>query len=197
VSELKSPDKPFDISKWEVQEAFRKVKANQGAPGVDGCSIDEFEADLKNNLFKIWNRMSSGSYFPPPVMAVEIPKAHSAGVRTLGIPTVADRVAQTVVAARLEKEVEPKFHDDSYGYRPGRSALAGSPGGISPPGSHRSERESLPSLRSSHPKPDAISFSQAQWAKRCGCLAVRSFHHLRALLNERSRLYVCCAQRIR
>jgi len=197
VDEQKPAGKPFEIPKQEVWDAWLKVKANGGAPGADGQSIEDFEAGLKNNLYKVWNRMSSGSYFPPPVMAVEIPKAHSAGVRTLGIPTVADRVAQTVVAARLEKEVEPKFHDDSYGYRPGRSALAGSPGGISPPGSHRSERESLPSLRSSHPKPDAISFSQAQWAKRCGCLAVRSFHHLRALLNGRSRLYFCCAQRIR
>ena len=101
MSELKSPDKPFDISKWEVQEAYRKVKANQGAPGVDGCSIEEFDADLKNNLFKIWNRMSSGSYFPPPVKAVEIPKPHGGGCRMLGVPTVADRVAQTVVALSL------------------------------------------------------------------------------------------------
>ena len=85
-------------------------EANGGAPGADGQSIEDFEADLKNNLYKVWNRMSSGSYFPPPVKAVEIPKAHGAGTRILGIPTVADRVAQTVVAARLEKEVEPKFH---------------------------------------------------------------------------------------
>jgi RNA-directed DNA polymerase len=123
VSKLKSPDKPFVISKWEVQEAYRKVKANKGAPGVDGCTIDEFEADLKNNLFKIWNRMSSGSYFPPPVKAVEIPKPHGGGTRVLGVPTVADRVAQTVVAMELERKVEPIFHADSYGYRPGRSAL--------------------------------------------------------------------------
>jgi RNA-directed DNA polymerase len=123
VSKLKSPDKPFVISKWEVQEAYRKVKANKGAPGVDGCTIDEFEADLKNNLFKIWNRMSSGSYFPPPVKAVEVPKPHGGGTRVLGVPTVADRIAQTVVARRLAEEVEPSFHPDSYGYRPGRSAL--------------------------------------------------------------------------
>jgi RNA-directed DNA polymerase len=99
------------------------VRANKGAPGVDSCTIEDFEADLKGNLYKIWNRMSSGSYFPPPVLAVEILKAHGDGVRILGVSTVADRVAQTVVAARLEKVVEPKFHADSYGYRPGRSAL--------------------------------------------------------------------------
>jgi RNA-directed DNA polymerase len=99
------------------------VKANKGAPGVDGQSIEDFEADLKNNLYKIWNRMSSGSYFPPPVKAVEIPKQHGGGTRVLGVPTVADRVAQTVVAAHLERRVEPVFHPDSYGYRPGRSAL--------------------------------------------------------------------------
>jgi RNA-directed DNA polymerase len=123
VNELKSPEKPFDISKWEVWEAWEKVKANKGAPGVDGCSIEDFEKDLQGNLYKVWNRMSSGSYFPPPVRAVEIPKAHGGGIRILGVPTVADRIAQTVVAARLEARVEPKFHPDSYGYRPGRSAL--------------------------------------------------------------------------
>ena len=115
--------KSFDISKQEVWSAYLKVKANNGAPGVDGCTIGDFEADLKNNLYRIWNRMSSGSYFPPPVLAVEIPKPHGGGTRTLGVPTVADRIAQTVVAARLEKQVEPKFHPDSYGYRPKRSAL--------------------------------------------------------------------------
>jgi RNA-directed DNA polymerase len=122
VDELKSSGKPFEISKWEVQEAYERVKANKGAPGVDGCSIEVFEKDLKNNLYKIWNRMSSGSYFPPPVLAVEIPKSHG-GTRILGVPTVADRVAQTVVARRLEAKVEAIFHPDSYGYRPGRSAL--------------------------------------------------------------------------
>jgi RNA-directed DNA polymerase len=115
--------KPFDISKQEVWDAYLKVRANKGAPGADGCSIEEFEKDLKGNLYKIWNRMSSGSYFPPPVLAVEIPKAHGEGIRVLGVPTVADRVAQTVVAARLESRVEPMFHPDSFGYRPGRSAL--------------------------------------------------------------------------
>lgn len=123
MSELKSPDKPFEISKWAVQEAWEKVKANKGAPGVDAVSIEEFEADLGNNLYKVWNRMSSGSYFPPPVRAVEIPKPHGGGTRTLGVPTVADRVAQTVVAEELAGKVEAIFHDDSYGYRPGRSAL--------------------------------------------------------------------------
>jgi group II intron reverse transcriptase/maturase len=115
--------KSFEISKQEVWDAWLKVKANKGAPGMDGQSIEDFEADLKGNLYKIWNRMSSGSYFPPPVKAVEIPKAHGAGTRILGVPTVADRVAQTVAAARLEEIAEPKFHDNSYGYRPGRSAL--------------------------------------------------------------------------
>lgn len=123
MDELKSSEKPFDISKWEVWEAWEKVRANKGAPGVDGCSIEEFESDLRNNLYRIWNRMSSGSYFPPAVRAVEIPKPHGGGTRILGVPTVADRIAQTVVAARLERVVEPKFHPDSYGYRPGRSAL--------------------------------------------------------------------------
>ena len=123
MSELKPPGKPFVISKWEVQEAYQKVKANKGAPGVDEVTLAEFEKDLKGNLYKIWNRMSSGSYFPPPVKAVEIPKPHGSGTRILGVPTVADRVAQTVVAAQLEQAVEPIFHPDSYGYRPGRSAL--------------------------------------------------------------------------
>ena len=115
--------KPFDISRQEVFAAWLKVRANKGAPGVDGVSLAEFEADLKNNLYKIWNRMSSGSYFPPPVLAVEIPKAHGPGTRMLGVPAIADRVAQTVVAARIERAVEPVFHPGSFGYRPGRGAL--------------------------------------------------------------------------
>ena len=123
MNELKSPGKPFEISKWAVQEAWEKVKANKGAPGVDEVSIGAFEADLQNNLYKVWNRMSSGSYFPPPVRAVEIPKPHGGGTRMLGVPTIADRVAQTVVAEELKSRVEAIFHDDSYGYRPGRSAL--------------------------------------------------------------------------
>lgn len=124
MNQLKSPGKPFDMSKWAVQEAWEKVKANKGAPGVDGTTISEFEKDLKSNLYKIWNRMSSGSYFPPLVRAVEIPKPHGGGTRMLGVPTIADRVAQTVVAAVLEAKVEPIFHPDSYGYRRGRGAGA-------------------------------------------------------------------------
>jgi group II intron reverse transcriptase/maturase len=115
--------KPFEISRQEVFAAWEKVRANKGAAGVDGVSLAEFEKDLKGNLYKIWNRMSSGSYFPPPVRAVEIPKAHGPGTRMLGVPCIADRVAQTVVAARIEAAAEPVFHPGSYGYRPGRGAL--------------------------------------------------------------------------
>jgi len=122
VSESKLAGKPFESSKWRLLQAFEKVKANSGSAGVDGESIAAFEADLKGNLYKLWNRLSSGSYFPPPVREVEIPKK-AGGVRTLGVPTVADRVAQTLVAAYLEPGVEAQFHPDSYGYRPGRSAL--------------------------------------------------------------------------
>lgn len=114
--------KSFCISKREVWEAYKQVKANRGTAGVDGQSLKDFEADLKNNLYRIWNRMSSGSYFPPPVLRVDIPKAGGAGARPLGIPTVSDRIAQTVVKRYLEPIVEPVFHNDSYGYRPGRSA---------------------------------------------------------------------------
>ena len=123
MDELKASGKPFLISKHEVWDAWLKVKGNQGAPGADGQSIEAFESDLKGNLYKIWNRMSSGTYFPPPVLAVEIPKPHGGGTRVLGVPAVADRVAQTVAAARLEKAVEPLFHAGSYGYRPRRRAL--------------------------------------------------------------------------
>jgi RNA-directed DNA polymerase len=118
----KPTDKPFAIPKPMVWEAYRQVKANKGAPGVDGQALEQFDADLEDNLYKIWNRMSSGTYFPPPVRAVEIPKPHGDGVRMLGVPTIADRTAQTVVAMYLEPLVEPRFHEDSYGYRPGRSA---------------------------------------------------------------------------
>jgi RNA-directed DNA polymerase len=121
VSESKPDGKPFVISKRMVWEAWRRVKDNGGAEGVDEESIEEFERDLKGNLYKLWNRMSSGSYMPPPVRAVEIPKK-SGGPRMLGVPTVADRVAQTVAYLYLEPEVEPVFHQDSYGYRPRRSA---------------------------------------------------------------------------
>src|SRR5664280_2965756 len=123
MGQLKSKGKSFEIWKGEVWEAYLKVKENRGAPGVDGQSLDEFEVDLKGNLYRIWNRMSSGTWFPPPVRAVEIPKPLGAGTRTLGIPTIADRIAQTVAARRLEEAVEPIFHPDSYGYRPRRSAL--------------------------------------------------------------------------
>ncbi len=118
-----SGPKSFEISKQLVFEAYLRVKANKGAAGVDGESIEQFEVDLKANLYKLWNRMSSGCYFPPPVRMVEIEKPGGRGARVLGVPTVADRIAQTVAAMVLEPEVEPVFHPDSYGYRPGRSAL--------------------------------------------------------------------------
>jgi RNA-directed DNA polymerase len=117
-----SKAKPFNISKRVVFEAYRRVKANKGAAGVDKESIADFEMDLKNNLYKIWNRMSSGSYFPPPVRAVEIGKKEG-GQRRLGVPTVSDRIAQMVAKIYFEPEVEPYFHPDSYGYRPNKSAL--------------------------------------------------------------------------
>ena len=114
--------KSFEIPKRLVYEAWEKVRANNGAPGVDAVSIAEFERKERDNLYKLWNRMSSGSYLPGPVRAVEIPKDHGAGVRTLGVPNTADRVAQTAAAMLLEEKLEPIFHPDSYGYRPGRSA---------------------------------------------------------------------------
>jgi RNA-directed DNA polymerase len=123
MDESKSQVKPFVISKRLVWEAFERVKANWGGPGVDGVTVERYAQDMRNNLFKLWNRMSSGSYFPPPVKAVEIPKAGGRGVRVLGVPTVEDRVAQTAAAVVLERRVEPIFHPDSYGYRPGRCAL--------------------------------------------------------------------------
>ncbi len=114
--------KPFSISKWQVYEAYELVKANAGSAGVDRQSLEDFDKDLKNNLYKLWNRLSSGSYFPSPVMAVAIPKK-TGGERVLGIPTVSDRIAQMVVKLEFEPEVEPQFLPDSYGYRPGKSAL--------------------------------------------------------------------------
>jgi RNA-directed DNA polymerase len=120
--EVSNQAKPFNISKKVVFEAYKRVKANQGAAGVDSESIEKFEGDLKNNLYKLWNRMSSGTYFPPPVRAVAIPKKDG-GERLLGIPTVSDRIAQTVVKMYLEPMVEPEFHVDSYGYRPRKSAV--------------------------------------------------------------------------
>ena len=113
--------KPYGIAKRTVWKAYQQVKANRGAAGIDDETIADFEQDLSKNLYKLWNRMSSGSYFPPPVKRVDIPKSDGK-TRPLGIPTVADRVAQTVVRRRLEPVLEPLFHADSYGYRPGRSA---------------------------------------------------------------------------
>ena len=120
--ESKSKAKSFVVSKKVVLEAWESVRGNQGGAGVDGQSIEDFERDLSGNLYRIWNRLSSGTYMPPPVKEVKVPKKHALGVRTLGVPTVADRVAQTVVKRYLEPNVEPVFHEDSYGYRPGRSA---------------------------------------------------------------------------
>jgi RNA-directed DNA polymerase len=115
-------NKPFVIEKWRVYEAYKAVKSNKGAAGVDGQTIEQFEADLKGNLYKIWNRMSSGTYFPPPVRAVSIPKK-TGGERTLGVPAVSDRIAQMVVKQLIEPDLDPIFLPDSYGYRPGKSAL--------------------------------------------------------------------------
>lgn len=119
---MNQPSKPYNIDKRHVYEAYLQVRSNGGAAGVDGVTIEQFESDLKGNLYKIWNRMSSGTYFPPPVRAVPIPKK-SGGQRILGVPTVADRVAQTVVKRLIEPALESIFLADSYGYRPGRSAL--------------------------------------------------------------------------
>ena len=115
-------NKPFMIEKWRVYEAYKAVKSSKGAAGVDGQTIEQFEANLKGNLCKIWNRMSSGTYFPPPVRAVSIPKK-SGGERILGVPTVSDRIAQMVVKQLIEPDLDPIFLPDSYGYRPGKSAL--------------------------------------------------------------------------
>jgi len=114
--------KSYEISKKSVWEAYKRVKANKGAAGVDGQTLEEFEDNLKDNLYKLWNRMSSGSYFPPAVRIVEIPKEGNK-VRRLGVPTVSDRIAQMVAKMHLEPKVEPHFHVDSYGYRPKKSAL--------------------------------------------------------------------------
>ena len=112
----------FNIPKQAVWEAYLSVKANKGSAGIDKQTIGDFDANLKNNLYKIWNRLSSGSYFPPPVRRVDIPKSNGKA-RPLGIPTVSDRIAQMVIKNGLEPLVEPHFHDDSYGYRPNKSAL--------------------------------------------------------------------------
>jgi RNA-directed DNA polymerase len=115
--------RPFSIPKAVVWAAYKKVKARQGAAGVDGQSIAQFEEDLAGNLYRIWVRLCSGSYIPPAVREVSIPKPSGDGSRRLGVPTVADRIAQAAIASILEPLVEPHFHPDSYGYRPGRSAL--------------------------------------------------------------------------
>lgn len=114
--------KSFVISKFLVWEAYKRVKANKGSSGVDDESLEGFEKNLKDNLYKLWNRMSSGSYIPPPVKLVEINKKDG-GKRPIGIPTVTDRIAQMVVKMTLEPELESFFHSDSYGYRPGKSAI--------------------------------------------------------------------------
>ena len=119
MSEPKFQGKSYDIPKRLVWDAWLKVRSNGGAAGADGVTIEQFEEDLKNRLYQLWNRMSSGSYFPGPVRAVEIPK--KGGTRILGIPNVVDRIAQTVAVMVLEPNVEQVFHGDSYGYRPGRS----------------------------------------------------------------------------
>jgi len=115
-------NKPFSIEKRRVYEAYKAVKSNRGAAGVDGQTLEMFETDLAGNLYRIWNRMSSGAYFPPPVRGVSIPKK-TGGERILGVPTVGDRIAQMVVKQMIEPELEPIFLPDSYGYRPGKSAL--------------------------------------------------------------------------
>ena len=114
--------KPFNISKNIVFEAYKRVKTNKGSAGVDKVTIEDFEMNLKDNLYRIWDRMSSGSYFPQPVKLVEIPKK-SGGKRGLGIPTVSDRIAQMTAKLYIEPRLEAIFHDDSYGYRPKKSAI--------------------------------------------------------------------------
>src|SRR5205807_10616533 len=119
---MRATDKPFNIDKKLVYEAYKAVQSNGGAAGVDGQTIEQFEADLGRNLYRIWNRMSSGSYFPPPVRAVPIPKK-TGGQRILGVPTVSDRIAQMVVKQLIEPELDQIFLKNSYGYRPAKSAL--------------------------------------------------------------------------
>jgi retron-type reverse transcriptase len=119
---MHATDKPFNIDKQMVFEAYKAVKSNRGAAGVDEQTIEQFETDLSRNLYKIWNRMCSGCYFPPPVRAVSIPKK-SGGEWILGVPTVADRVAQTVVKQVIEPILDRIFLADTYGYRPNKSAL--------------------------------------------------------------------------
>ena len=119
---MNPPSKPFLIDKRQVYEAYLEVRSKEGAGGVDGVTIEQFEKDLKGNLYKVWNRLSSGTYFPPPVRAVTIPKKNG-GERILGVSTVGDRVAQTVVKQMIEPDLDQIFLADSYGYRPDKSAL--------------------------------------------------------------------------
>jgi RNA-directed DNA polymerase len=122
MTTMGATDKPFFIDKKLVYEAYKAVKSNRGAAGVDGQTLEDFDKDLKGNLYKIWNRLSSGSYFPPPVRAVSIPKK-TGGERILGVPTVSDRIAQMVVKQLVEPDLDTVFLPDSYGYRPRKSAL--------------------------------------------------------------------------
>ena len=123
MTSANTTDKPFVIDKRRVYEAYKAVKSNKGAAGVDGQTIEQFESDLRGNLYKVWNRMCSGSYFPPPVLAVAIPKKSGDGERILGVPAVSDRIAQMVVKQLIEPDLERIFLPDSYGYRPRKSAL--------------------------------------------------------------------------
>jgi group II intron reverse transcriptase/maturase len=120
---LMTSTKPIEIPKQAVWKAYLHVKENRGAAGIDKESIEDFDKDYKKNLYKIWNRLSSGSYFPPPVKQVQIPKKDGKGMRNLSVPTIADRIAQTVIKFYLEPKLEPIFHADSYGYRPNKSAI--------------------------------------------------------------------------
>ena len=123
MTSANTTDKPFVIDKRRVYEAYKAVKSNKGAAGVDGQTIEQFESDLRGNLYKVWNRMCSGSYFPPPVLAVAIPKKSGDGERILGVPAVSDRIAQMVVKQLIEPDLERIFLPNSYGYRPRKSAL--------------------------------------------------------------------------
>jgi group II intron reverse transcriptase/maturase len=117
-----SQTKPIEISKYEVEEAYKRVKANKGSAGIDHQSLQDFDRDKSNHLYKLWNRLSSGSYMSPPVLRVGIPKGDGE-MRALGVPTITDRIGQMVVKQRIEPELEQHFHPDSYGYRPNKSAL--------------------------------------------------------------------------
>ena len=159
-----SSAKPYDIAKRTVWDAYQQVRANRGAAGIDDETIADFERDLSKNLYKLWNRMSSGSYFPPPVKQVEIPKA-SGGTRKLGVPTVGDRVAQTVVKLLIEPELDSIFHSDSYGYRHDRLASPAETAEIAPS-----------QLRSRLPRPLIWLYSAS---KECLDRAARPYRPIR------------------